>query len=136
VEVGRGGPGGWPNRRSHRRLDAVHFPGRPERMVRDWGTGSAGFAEAVRDAEIEVVEAKHELNFDVIGQCIAGIDMLSRAYPHHGLVVPVAVVRGIPDPALTWVCNRRGILVDSVPEADVQQLRRQGRLPELVTPQH
>ena len=109
VEIGRGGPGDWPNTRSHRRIDAVHFPGNPARVVRDWGASSTGFADAVAGSEIEIVEAKKSLNVAVIGQCLAGIDMFSRAYPAHGLLVPVAVVRGTPDPALAWVCRRRGI---------------------------
>lgn len=133
VEIGRGGPGAWPNPRSHRRIDAVHLPGHPDRVVRDWGGGSAGFVEAVTGSEIEIVEAKKRLNVDVIGQCIAGIDMFSRAYPDHGLLVPVAVVRGSADPALAWVCNHRGILIDVAPEDDIQHLRRHGSLPELTT---
>lgn len=131
VVIGRAGPGDWPNRRSYRAIDAVHFPGHTERVVHDWGMGRTGFADQVPDREAEIVEAKRELNFDVIGQCIAGIDMFSRSYPHHGLLVPVAVVRGT-DPALAWVCNRRGIMVDACPEEQVQELRRKGRLPELV----
>lgn len=134
VEIGRGGPGEWPNRRSHRRIDAVHFPDHPDRRVHDWGRGSEEFADAVPGAEIEITEAKKQLNFDVIGQCIAGIDMFARAYPHHGLLAPVAVVRGTPDPALLWVCNRRGIVIDSVPENEVQRLRRDAHLPELAPP--
>jgi hypothetical protein len=48
----------------------------------------------VTNGELGIVEAKEELNFDVIGQCIGGIDMFSRAYPRHGFLTPVAVVRG------------------------------------------
>ena len=109
VEVGRGGPGDWPNTRSHRRIDAVHFAGHPAAVVRDWGATSTGFAETVAGSDVEVVEAKKCLNVAAIGQCLAGIDMFSRAYPHHGLLVSVAVVRGVCDPALEWVCRRRGI---------------------------
>jgi hypothetical protein len=133
VELGRGGPGAWPNRRSHRRIDAVHLPGHSDRVVRDWGADSVGFAAAVTGAEIELVEAKQRLNVDLIGQCIAGVDMFSRAYPDHGLLVPVAVIRGSIDLALAWVCNRRGILSDHATEQDVQHLRRHGTLPELTT---
>jgi hypothetical protein len=131
VVIGRGGPGDWPNRQSGRVIDGIHFPDHPDQTIHLWGRGTEGFASAVTGAEIEIVEAKTELTFGVIGQCIGGIDMFSRAYPGHGLLVPVAVVRGTPDPALKWACDRRGILVDAAPEAEVQQLRRSGRPPEL-----
>ncbi len=71
----------------------------------------------------------------MIGQCIAGIDMFSRAHSRHGLIVPVAVVRSTPDPALSWVCNRRCIAVETAPESDVQELRRQDHQPELAIPE-
>lgn len=129
VEIGRGGPGAWPNRRSSRRIDAVHLPAAADPAIHGWGADNAGFARQLVGRDVEIVEAKKTLNVAVIGQCIAGVDMFSRAYPVHGLLVPVAVVRGEPDPALRWVCNRRGIVVDTAPEEHIQQLRRQGQLP-------
>lgn len=126
VAIGHLGPGAWPNPRSHRRIDAVHIPGHPVRKVRRWDNDIEAFREAVSGAEVEIVEAKRELNFSVIGQCIAGIDMFTRAYPAHGLVRPVAVVRGPLDPALLWVCRRRGIDIDTMPERDLDVLRSKG----------
>jgi hypothetical protein len=123
VEIGRAGPGQWPNRRSHRRIDAVHVPGHPRREIADWVDDPASLEQAVDGAEIEIVEAKRELDVCVIGQCVAGVDMFSRAYPRHGLVRMVAVVRGALDPALSWVCGRRGIEVVTLDEGSVQALR-------------
>ena len=129
VVIGRGGPGVWPNRRSSRRIDAVHLPRLPNPAIHEWGDGSAEFEGQLAGREVEIIEAKKSLDFAVIGQCIAGIDMFSRAYPRHGRLVPVAVVRGDPDQALRWVCDRRGIVVDATPEDEVQRLRKHGQLP-------
>lgn len=126
VVIGYSGPGAWPNPRSHRRIDAVHIPGHPLRRIRMWDNDIETFAAAVTGAEVEIVEAKRELNFAVIGQCIAGIDMFTRSYPGHGLVRPVAVVRGDLDPALQWVCRRRGIAIDTIPEHELHALRSEG----------
>jgi len=124
VVIGYAGPGNWPNKRSHRRIDAVHFPGQPDRTVRRWvNSDTDGFAQAVSGAVVEIVEAKYELNFGVIGQCIAGRDMLSRAYPNHGPLRQVAIVRGTPDPALNWICDRRSIEVVAIPHQRIDDLR-------------
>lgn len=108
VHLGGGGPGDWPNRRSHRALDALYLPDHPDSAIRHW-TPDVGLAAAVDGQVCEIVEAKNHLNVDVIGQCIAGVDMFSRSYPNHGRIDMVAAVEGTPDPALTWVCRRRGI---------------------------
>ena len=56
------------------------------------------FAAAVAERHIELLEAKRELNLDVIGQRIAGVTMLSRSYPAHGPIQQVAIVRGDSGP--------------------------------------
>jgi hypothetical protein len=117
VKLGQGGPGDWPNRRSHRRLDALHIPGHPRREVTYWGSEFDELADAVRGRRVELIEAKRRLNYDVIGQCIAGVTMFSRAYPMHGPVQQVAIVRGEIDPALRWVCDRRNIQLDVLDES-------------------
>jgi hypothetical protein len=95
----------------------------PRREVTDWVDDSTSFEHAVGGADIEIVEAKRELDVCVIGQCVAGVDMFSRAYPRHRLVRMVAVVRGTLDPALSWVCRRRSIEVVALDEGVVQALR-------------
>lgn len=129
VNVGGAGPGDWPNRASTRRIDAVHVLDHPTHAVREWGPGSEQLTEAVRGRDVEIVEAKKTLTDNVIGQCLAGIDMFSRAYPAHGRLLPVAVVRGEPDPVLLWVCHRRGIEVVAYPEPEIQRLRHGESLP-------
>lgn len=113
VKIGVGGPGDWPNKKSHRRLDGLMipglFPGPGESALRHWGQANADLAAQVRGRPVELIEVKSHLNFDVIGQAIAGADMFSRAYPDHGLIRQVAVVGGDSDPALDWVCAKRGI---------------------------
>ena len=112
VKLGGGGPGAWPNKRSHRRLDGLMIPGLAvtgEPNVRWWGDRNHELADHVRGRPIELIEVKRHLNFDVIGQAIAGTDMFSRTYPEHGLIRQVAVVGGEPDSALEWLCAKRGI---------------------------
>jgi len=115
VEIGKGGPGAWPNRRSHRRLDGLMIPDLwptdGSTTLRHWGSSNGDLAEHVRGRTVELIEVKSQLNFAVIGQAIAGADMFSRAYPDHGLIRQVAVVSGDPDPALDWLCAKRGIAV-------------------------
>jgi hypothetical protein len=124
VVIGYAGPGDWPNPRSHRRIDAVHFPGHPSRTARYWVNSDIDdFAATIAGAEVELVEAKNELTFAVIGQCIAGRDMLSRAYPQHGPLRQVAVVRSAPDPALRWVCDRRSIELAAISQGRIDKLR-------------
>lgn len=129
VGIGRGGPGGWPNPQSSRDIDAVHIPDHPVRAVREWGIGNDELTADVDGRDVEIVEAKVELNADVIGQCLAGVDMVTRACPTHAVVTPVAVVCGEPDPALQWVCHRRGIAVTAYPRNEIDGLQQHGDLP-------
>jgi hypothetical protein len=51
---------------------------RRDRVVHDSGGGSAGFADPVTGSMVESVEAKEWIDVNVIGQCIAGVDMFPR----------------------------------------------------------
>lgn len=125
VEVGGAGPGGWSNRRSARRIDAVHMPDHPRRELLVWN-GADGFAREIQHRELELVEAKGELNLAVVGQCLGAVDMLSRAYPQHGRLIPTAVVRFDPDERLAWVCGRRAIVTYIAPDDEVRRMRTHG----------
>jgi hypothetical protein len=126
VTVGRGGPGGWLEHGSSRAIDAIHLPGHEDQQAELWARDTDALAELVRNSEVEIVEAKKALNFDTIGQCLAGIVMFARSYPTHGPLAAVAVVRGTPDPALTWVCHRRGIHLACYPEEEIAHLKDSG----------
>ena len=64
---------------------------------------------AIAGARVEVIEVKVDLNRPVLGQVIAGADLLEIEYA-PAQVDPV-VVCAVGDPALEAVCERRGIAV-------------------------
>jgi hypothetical protein len=116
VKLGQLGPASWPNPRSHRRLDVLHRPGVAPHEIRYWQGWGGKSIELRRGADVEIVEAKYTFNHYVVGPCIAGGVMYSRAVPDRGPVSQVASVHGDPDSALRWVCNRRSIAVHTFPE--------------------
>lgn len=98
-----------------RRLDGLHVPtGEAGRSLEHW-RADMDLKSALRDFDVEVIEAKRQLNTDVIGQVIAGANLIARQFPDHRLIRQTVVVSGEPDPALRWVCDKRGILVAAVP---------------------
>lgn len=98
-----------------RRLDGLHVPtGEVGRELEHWRS-DLDVRSAVRDFDVEVIEAKRSLNTDVIGQVIAGADLIARQFPDHRLIHRTVVVSGEPDPALRWVCEKQGIRVAVVP---------------------
>src|SRR5262249_13413295 len=64
--------------------------------------------EVLAGFDVDVVEAKTEMNTDVIGQSVAGAIGLAHEYPRHRLITQTVVVGGQPDPGLDWVCHKRG----------------------------
>ena len=115
VQLGLSGPGDWPDRRRHKRLDGLYLADAAADQVVSWNeVGADRLSELIARRPATVLESKAELNTDVIGQAVAGIDMLSRSYPHHGRLDAVATVWGpVTDPVLSWVAGRRGITVYS-----------------------
>lgn len=65
--------------------------------------------DLVRGAQVEIIEVKTKLNRPVIGQVIAGADMVSMEYDPDE--VRMVVLCEIGDPALEKVCADRGIEV-------------------------
>ncbi len=113
VELGKG-LGNFPAA-TGRRLDGLWVPDTPDRGPTLWRRSSDVLAEELDTDEIEVIEAKRHLNHDVIGQVLAGIDMLARAYPSRA-VIRRSVVVGETDPALRALCWKWDISIHAYPE--------------------
>lgn len=110
VRIGEGGPGDWPDRRRHKRLDGLHVPGAGRDEIVDCrDVGSTALGELVENSAVAVLESKDTLNVDVIGQAVAGVDMFSRSFPRHSRLESWATVWGPANPALRWVAHRRGV---------------------------
>ena len=111
---GSGGPGDWPPGSKIRRIDGVRVENtesQHEGLVR-FGDHREEFCQVIRDKPVELIEVKEKLDRFVIGQVIAGADMFKRQYGTD-TVEPV-ILCGEGDPALEWVCQQRGILVQVV----------------------
>ena len=127
--MGRGGPGGWSQAGSSRAIDAVHFPGHANQRAELWNADVDELSALVKDSEVEIVEAKKTMRFDVIGQGLAGAVMFARSYPTHGRLTAVALVRGPIDVGLDCVCHRRGIDVTRYKEQEIAELKVRGGPP-------
>ncbi len=108
VQVGRGGP------RRPRRIDGVRIvapaPVMPDGMyVFDRRENRRTVEDLIAGARVEVIEVKHALDRPVLGQVIAGADLLEMEYAPAE--VDKVVVCKVGDPVLEAVCERRGIAV-------------------------
>ena len=114
LEVPIGGPGGagdWPPGSKIRRIDAVRMEstGLQQDGIIRFNDHRDEFCESVHGSCPELIEIKQLLGRHVIGQVIAGVDMFNREYRPE-MVIPVVLCQE-GDPALEWVCERRGITV-------------------------
>jgi hypothetical protein len=82
-----------------------HPPGCPRRRQHPDLADLQPFGRALHGADVEVVEAKRELNTAVIGQLLCGLSMFSVEYPSHGRVTLTALVNRAPDAAVRWYCQ-------------------------------
>ena len=110
----RHGPRLWPPGAKGRRIDGVRLVAPPfglRNSIYSYVRGSGGplIASYIAGAQVEVIEVKQDLNRPVIGQVIAGADLLEMEYA-PAQVDPV-VVCAVGDAALEAVCERRGIAV-------------------------
>jgi hypothetical protein len=114
VPIGRDGPREWPPGAKQGRIDGVRLVAPPPSLSGDgihaFGRYSRVMTEIlIAGARVEVIEVKQDLNQHVLGQVIAGADLLEMEYA-PAQVDPV-VVCAVGDPALEAVCERRGIAV-------------------------
>jgi hypothetical protein len=110
VEVPFGAPSGGTSRR----LDAVRFPHRDNR-IRRYRPGAFA-TDLPGTAPIELIEVKPRLNRPVIGQLVAAEILVRMEWglPARRELQLVAVVAQVDD-ALTLVCEELGIRVETVP---------------------
>jgi hypothetical protein len=99
--------GGSPPRR---RIDAVILPNASDAVSTDL-EDLQSVARALDGADVEIVEAKRELNTAVIGQLLCGLSMFSAEYPSHGRVTLTAIVNRAPDAAVRWYCQLERIQI-------------------------
>ena len=110
-----GDTGNWPTGSKTRRLDGVRVAvdNAQEAGLLWFGDHREEFSEDVSCRAAELIEAKTKLNRLVIGQVVAGVDMFERQYDRE--LNDAVIVCGEGDPALEWVCGKRGIRVEVIP---------------------
>jgi hypothetical protein len=114
VPIGRDGPRQWPPGAKPRRIDGVRIvaptPAFPAGMYTYTRREIRSTVEdLIAGARVEVIEVKRSLNRPVLGQVIAGADLLEMEYAPAK--VDQVVVCEVGDPVLEAVCERRGIVV-------------------------
>jgi|ERR671912_1577270 hypothetical protein len=117
VPIGRDGPREWPPGAKQGRIDGVRLVAHPRLSPSDGihtfardTKGTIPMTEIlIAGAQVEVIEVKQLLNQHVLGQVIAGADLLEMEYA-PAQVDPI-VVCALGDPALEAVCERRSIAV-------------------------
>ena len=110
---GAEGRGRWPPGSRRRRIDAVRLAVNvlgPQ--IVSYRSARDCIASLTSNRGVELVEVKPKLNRLVIGQALAAQDMFERQYGIRG--AKMTIVCGLTDPALEWVCKRRGIVVWAV----------------------
>jgi hypothetical protein len=113
VEVPIGGSGTdlpWGDACTTRRLDAVRISGsRSGKAVYKHSFHKDGLSELFKGKNVEVIEIKQKLNRPVIGQVIAGRDMIQEQYDIKSAKMVIVCSKG--DFALEWVCKKQEIKV-------------------------
>ena len=114
VPIGRDGPRQWPLGAKPRRIDGVRIvapvPELPDGIYTFARRENRRIVEdLIAGARVEVIEVKRSLDRPVIGQVIAGADLLEMEYAPAE--VDQVVVCEVGDPVLEAVCERRGIVV-------------------------
>ncbi|REJ09095.1 hypothetical protein [Halobacillus trueperi] len=99
----------WPTGSKVRRFDGVVFPGNTCNIYNYKNYQDKFNSLITFNYELEVIEVKNKLNRLVIGQVIAGYDMLKREYAGKSINCRIICSEG--DPALEWVCKQRNIKV-------------------------
>lgn len=113
TEVRIGGEKGskqWIIGSRNRYIDGICFQNTnlPEKIVR-FRKNKEEFLPLIKNSRVSLIEVKQRLNRPVIGQTIVGLDMFEEQYQPAG--VKGLILCHVDDPALQWVCKKRGIEV-------------------------
>jgi hypothetical protein len=113
LEVPLGYPGTGAASRANRRIDAIVLP-EARAGVSPYLGDLEAFEGSLGYGDVELIEAKRELNVDVIGQLLCGASMFTSRYPQHGRLRLIALVAGARDAALRWFCHVERIEVITI----------------------
>lgn len=116
VLVGKGGIRKWTGDVSPRRIDGVQiiFPHKTNGLPDDIVTfrkrkNFQEFQEVLNNGQVKVIEVKYSLNRPVLGQVIAGADLMEIEYNLSN--IGQIVICEVGDSALEAVCKKRNIEV-------------------------
>lgn len=100
---------GWKNRY----IDGVRLKDSlPEREVITFANHGSEVRDALDGASVELIEVKRSLGRNVIGQVLAGIDLLRAEYTPANIEGVVIVQASKSDSALEWFCENHEIRVE------------------------
>lgn len=102
--------GQWPASTADHRIDAVVVPNHSRAGIVAWGDHVGESAEAIENTDAYIAVARDKIGRPLLGLLLAATDMLSRSYPHHGLLRQVAVVERA-QANVAWVYERRGVRI-------------------------
>lgn len=97
----------WPKGSKVRKIDAIRVLDSNNEIYRSFSLER--FQDIIKDKNIELIEAKQNLNRLVFGQIIAGIDMFIKQYKCKDIKGVILCEEG--DPALEIICKDRGIKI-------------------------
>ncbi len=113
VPIGKaGGIGDWPKGSKIRRIDAVRIPDITEddcAIITSIEYTEDEIFTFIKNRKVELIEVKKNLGRYIIGQVIAGVDMLRRQYQPKEIIPVILCIEG--DPAMEWVCQKQGVVV-------------------------
>lgn len=105
-----------------RRIDGVFIPGGPKRVHAQGSLSLGEIRDRLHGREVRLIEAKLRLNRAVIGQVVAGKQLLEEDYGPSAVTLVVVAERGHAD--LERVSEQTGIEVRLYPETAAERSRR------------
>lgn len=100
---------GWQNKF----IDGVRLKDSlPERKIITFANHGSEVRAALDGASVELIEVKKSLGRNVIGQVLAGIDLLRVEYTPANIEGVVIVQASKSDSALEWFCENRDIRIE------------------------
>ena len=97
----------WPKASKIRRIDGIRVEDRENQILKPFDLEI--FKNAIKNKDIELIEAKKKLNRLVIGQIVVGIEMFKKQYS-SGKIKGLILCKE-DDPALEIICKEMGIEV-------------------------